>query len=520
MVEDDAGRSADRALAAEHGARYVALGAPRGPQRRPQRRRSTPRAGDLLCFLDDDVAVWPGWLGRAARRPPARTPTHEVFGGPIRARLEGTDLHACGREPPPVTTLDLGPRGPRRRRSSGARTWRSAASALERAGGVRPRPLRAAATRRSGSGGCARPAGGSATSPPRASTTAAPGADARLARPRARRLAPRAASRAATTRPRAPRRRSRGELRTLAGCVWHIARLPLRQRHRAERAQRRPDPRGARAAGRRRRAAPDYLSGSSGTLGRRALLAAARARPRRRPPHAAAAGAAVAPRRARPRRRAGCSWPASMRPEPSAVAARGGGASCGARATTSRSTSTRRAPGAGKWANLAPRSPPTRRRASTGCCSSTTTSCCPRGFLDAFLLVAERHGLQLAQPAHALRQHAAWPVTRRRPGSARAAHALRRDRPGHRAPRATRSAPCCRSPTCDGLGAGRRTGRRVAARARLAARRRRRHARSGTCARRRGLPARGREQEAAAFLGPALRDPRRGRRDARHADAL
>ena len=48
-----------------------------------------------------------GWR----RCSPARTRTreHEAFGGPIRARLEGTNLHACGREPAPVTTLDLGP---------------------------------------------------------------------------------------------------------------------------------------------------------------------------------------------------------------------------------------------------------------------------------------------------------------------------------------------------------------------------------------------------------------------------
>jgi len=40
----------------------------------------------------------------------------------------------------------------------------------------------------------------------------------------------------------------------------------------------------------------------------------------------------------------------------------------------------------------------------------------PRGFLDAFVLCAERFGLKLAQPAHAFASHAAWEVTRRRPG--------------------------------------------------------------------------------------------------------
>ena len=38
----------------------------------------------------------------------------------------------------------------------------------------------------------------------------------------------------------------------------------------------------------------------------------------------------------------------------------------------------------------------------------------PRGFLDRFLFLCERFSLSLAQPAHRLHSHAAWPVTRRR----------------------------------------------------------------------------------------------------------
>ena len=37
----------------------------------------------------------------------------------------------------------------------------------------------------------------------------------------------------------------------------------------------------------------------------------------------------------------------------------------------------------------------------------------PRGFLDRFLFLAERFGLQLAQPALRHTSHAAWPVCRR-----------------------------------------------------------------------------------------------------------
>jgi hypothetical protein len=41
----------------------------------------------------------------------------------------------------------------------------------------------------------------------------------------------------------------------------------------------------------------------------------------------------------------------------------------------------------------------------------------PSGFLDRFLFLCERFSLSLAQPAHRLRSHAAWPVTRRRAAS-------------------------------------------------------------------------------------------------------
>ena len=44
----------------------------------------------------------------------------------------------------------------------------------------------------------------------------------------------------------------------------------------------------------------------------------------------------------------------------------------------------------------------------------------PRGFLDRFLMLAERLDLKLAQPAHRRRSWAAWEVTRRTPALARA----------------------------------------------------------------------------------------------------
>ncbi len=62
----------------------------------------------LIAFVDDDVLVPPGWLAALAEGA-GRHPQAEAFGGPIRARFEGRVPRGCGREDPPITTLDLGP---------------------------------------------------------------------------------------------------------------------------------------------------------------------------------------------------------------------------------------------------------------------------------------------------------------------------------------------------------------------------------------------------------------------------
>jgi glycosyltransferase involved in cell wall biosynthesis len=63
----------------------------------------------FLVFVDDDVEAPPQWLSELVegRR---RHPGCLVFGGPIRLRLEGSRLRMCGRESPPITTLDGGER--------------------------------------------------------------------------------------------------------------------------------------------------------------------------------------------------------------------------------------------------------------------------------------------------------------------------------------------------------------------------------------------------------------------------
>jgi GT2 family glycosyltransferase len=62
----------------------------------------------LIAFVDDDVLVPPGWLA-ALVEGAQRHPEAEAFGGPIRPRFEGRAPRGCGREDPPITTLDLGP---------------------------------------------------------------------------------------------------------------------------------------------------------------------------------------------------------------------------------------------------------------------------------------------------------------------------------------------------------------------------------------------------------------------------
>jgi hypothetical protein len=75
------------------------------------------------------------------------------------------------------------------------------------------------------------------------------------------------------------------------------------------------------------------------------------------------------------------------------------------------------APGAGKWANLNAALAGRELGGVDWLLLVDDDIALPRGFLDGFLFLAERFGFQLAQPAHAHASHAAWAVTRRRPGS-------------------------------------------------------------------------------------------------------
>ena len=417
VVEDDPEQPATRALAEGHGARYLAHGAPRGINHARNTGIAAATA-DLFCLLDDDVEVWPDWLAALLAGADA-APGHGALGGPIRARLEHTNLHACGREPLPVTTLDLGPADRDAEFVWGA-NLALRRSAVELVGPFDPalnwagdeedwqRRLRAA-------GGRIRYVARAGVDHRRT------GADARL-----RRLA-----RAAHARGRAARRwdRAKGtapstaaEVRTLAGCLWHTGRRRcgnglVMAAHSAGRLQEalRPTMRAAAAAGvGATDGGLDFVSGESGTLNRRTeAIGLAKD---------LAADLVTAPRRALVRRAARHAAPqrvlavAVVRPEHATQ--------MDAAARTLARTRTHAvdlvlhdfSPGLGKWRNLADALRAHPPDGYDWLVLFDDDVVLPHAFTDPFLHLCERHDLALAQPAHRFRSHAAWRVTRRRVG--------------------------------------------------------------------------------------------------------
>jgi GT2 family glycosyltransferase len=132
LVVDDAGPSPERQAAVERfGARYVAHPRPLGLN---HARNTGVRAssGELVIFVDDDVAAVPGWLD-ALRQAAADHREVDVFTGPVRPLLEGRAPRSCGRDSSPVTALDLGPNDAPARFAWGA-NMAIRRSALERVG--------------------------------------------------------------------------------------------------------------------------------------------------------------------------------------------------------------------------------------------------------------------------------------------------------------------------------------------------------------------------------------------------
>lgn len=409
VVEDDAATRETRGVAERHGARHVALGEFRGINVARNTGLELATA-ELVCFLDDDVEVWPGWLA-AMLAGAAAAPGADAFGGPIRARLEGVRLPTCGREPPPITTLDLGPEDRDAEFAWGANlALRSRAVAriggfdadLNYCGDEEDWQRRLKAT-----GGRVRYVAGAGVDHRRT------GADAGLWR-----LSRSAWFRGFHARRYDVRKQTapclRAELRVLAGCVWHTGRYRCANGVVL----------GAMAAGRVRAALgeraetgddvqPDFLSGRSGTLSRRGVA-------RARVLDGLVAGL-VRPRTALLRRAA------ARTPQRRVLVLGVARAHNADRVAAIRAELERThhrveihlepgAAGAGKWANLNAvlASHPVQDHDWLLIVDDDVEL--PRGFLDAFLLCCESAELVLAQPAHAYASHAAWPVTRRRPG--------------------------------------------------------------------------------------------------------
>src|SRR5258708_4662912 len=94
------------AVARHHGATVLELDPPRGANA-ARNAGVAASSGPLVVLVDDDVVAPPGWLD-AYLEAAISARGHDVFGGPLHARLERVPLRSCGREGPPVSALDLG----------------------------------------------------------------------------------------------------------------------------------------------------------------------------------------------------------------------------------------------------------------------------------------------------------------------------------------------------------------------------------------------------------------------------
>ena len=95
IVVSDGRDPASATVAERHGARLITLPQPAGAN--AARNAAVRQArGDPIVFIDDDIEAPPGWLD-ALLTGVAGAPDRDVFGGPIRARLEGGGPRACGR---------------------------------------------------------------------------------------------------------------------------------------------------------------------------------------------------------------------------------------------------------------------------------------------------------------------------------------------------------------------------------------------------------------------------------------
>jgi GT2 family glycosyltransferase len=439
IVVDDAGPSdAARALTGRLGARYEPHPHPMGLN--VARNTGVERSsGELVVFVDDDVEVAEGWLPAllAATR---EHPDVEVFTGPIHPRLEGSPPRSCGREAPPITSLDLGPTDTPARFAWGS-NMAIRRSALERVGGFDVSLEHGGDEQEWQERLLAPHAAIAKTGMPKALYVANASldhrrspADARLqALCRASRMRGRAARRFDAWRGEAPP--IPRELLTLIGCAGHVVRYrcpaaltmvahsagrleeALRTRGRSPAAQDTQQPAAPPGGPTSNRQPPeDFLSGESGTVGgfdslRRVatdtildalLLASGR---NRRLDSAA--------RLTPPTRR--ILVLGIERAEHRDLALRIRGELKRSRHDVELCTSDPAGRGKFQNLNLLLEQHPPRDRDWLLVVDDDIEL--PPNFLDRFVFLAERYSLDLAQPAHRLASHAAWEVTRRRASS-------------------------------------------------------------------------------------------------------
>jgi GT2 family glycosyltransferase len=423
LVIDDAGASpAAAALAARYGARYEPHLEPLGLNvaRNTGVERST---GELVVFLDDDIRAPEPWLG-ALLRAAAEHPDVDVFTGPITARLEGPAPRSCGREGPPITTLELGEHDTDTSFAWGA-NMAIRRSALERIGPFDVSLEHGGDEQEWQERLRALDPGARVLYVAEAGVEhRRAGADARLA----------ALSRGAHARGRAARRfdarRGRapslgGEVRTLARCGAHVVR--------------RRCPAGltsvAHSAGRLREGlherlsgastdppdllhgeAEDFLSGASGTVGGLDAV-------RRGATDRAVDGWQLLSGSGTRLARAAAAWPPRRsvlalgvrRPENAPMADAIAAELSRSRHAVELHTCP---PGrGGKFENLNLLLDEHPAEGHDWLLLVDDDIELPRGFLDRFVFLCERFSLALAQPAHRLDSHAAWAVTRRRRAS-------------------------------------------------------------------------------------------------------
>jgi GT2 family glycosyltransferase len=426
VVVDDGGRSARmRDLVTGFGARYEPHEAPRGLN--VARNTGVARsAGDLVVFVDDDIRAQPGWL-EALLAAARANPDVDVFAGPISARLEGNPPRTCGREGPPITALDLGPRD-----TDAEHAWGSnmaiRRSALERVGefdvslaGGGDEQEWQERLRRQEPGARVLYVAAAGVEHRRV------GADSTL----------RSLSRAAYARGRAARcfdvRRGCAptlgqEALTLGGCLGHVLRRRcpaglIMAAHSAGRLREslgeltRPGSTQAQALAPTgsQTGTEDFLSGASGTVG--GLDAILRS----------AVDGAVDARELLTGSRVRLARAARSSPPTRRVLALGvsrnqhRGLAERIRAELERSRHTvemHTCPpdGRGKFENINRLLSAHPAEGHDWLLVIDDDVELPPGFLDRFLFLCERFSLVLAQPAHRLNSHAAWQVTRRRPG--------------------------------------------------------------------------------------------------------